>query len=279
MPVPISQQAFQAVVMDYYHTHGRALPWRTPELTSQPDGSLDAYKIMVSELMLQQTQVNRVIPKYQAFLEVFPTVVSLAEAPLSAVLQLWNGLGYNRRAKYLHSAAQVVQQNYGGVFPRSTTELTALPGIGKNTAGAIMAYAFNEPVAFIETNIRTVYIHYFFHDQLSVADAEILALVEQTMDRDDPRTWYWALMDLGSTLKREVGNASRLSKGYTKQSRFEGSLRQLRGKILKQLLQGGVLEAELLSSLLDDRAAVALAALYQEGLVSIDKKGLVSLPL
>lgn len=135
--MPANIQAFQDTVWDYYRRHGRHdLPWRQPQTT----GQFTAYPIVVSELMLQQTQVNRVIPKYEHFLQAFPTVKRLAAAPLSEVLTLWSGLGYNRRAKFLWQLAQRVVDDYKGTFPRELSSLVALPGIGPNTAGAVLAY-------------------------------------------------------------------------------------------------------------------------------------------
>lgn len=169
---------FRAVVLDYYTQHGRHdLPWRQPEA----DGSFDPYKILVSELMLQQTQVSRVIPKYEQFLELFPTVQDVATSSLAAILTAWSGLGYNRRAKYLHLAAKQIVHDFGGELPHDVDELIKLPGVGPNTAGAIAAYAFNQPVTFVETNIRTVYIYHFFHDQSDVPDSAILKLLIQTL--------------------------------------------------------------------------------------------------
>ena len=165
---------FQQTVWEYYDQSGRhSLSWRLPE----PDGRFNPYKIMVSEVMLQQTQVSRVIVKYQQFLELFPTVTDLARAELGQVLTAWQGLGYNRRAKFLWQAAQMVEAEFAGVFPQDQKELTRLPGIGINTAGAIMAYAYDQPVSFIETNIRTVFIHHFFHDQQAVPDQLIMQIV------------------------------------------------------------------------------------------------------
>lgn len=258
---------FVRTAWNHYREHGRhGLPWRRPE----PDGSFDPYKILVSEVMLQQTQVPRVIPKYDAFLRRFPTLRSLATAPLGDVLVSWQGLGYNRRAKYLWQAARAVTSDYHGMFPRSVDDLSKLPGIGRNTAGAILAYAFNEPVVFVETNIRTVFIHYFFKDQAGVPDKAILDLVSRMLDNDNPREWYWALMDYGSYLKQSVGNLARQSKAYTKQSRFAGSERQLRGRVLHLLAQESLNEADLLAELDDPRAAKLLARLEHEGLILHD---------
>ena len=222
------------IVTDYYRTNKRDLPWRSPE----KNGTFDPYKIMVSELMLQQTQVSRVIPKYEQFLVAFPSVAALAQAELSEVLALWLGLGYNRRAKFLHQAAQVAHDLYHDLIPSTYTELITLPGIGPNTAGAILSYAYNQKVAFIETNIRTVFLHHCFTGQVDISDSQILPLVEQAVNNLSelsPREWYWALMDYGVHLKATQPNPSRRSKHHTKQSKFEGSRRQMRGAILRQL--------------------------------------------
>jgi A/G-specific adenine glycosylase len=183
------REVFLESLWSYYAASGRTmLPWRLPEA----DGSFEPYKIMVSELMLQQTQVPRVVPKYQAFLERFPSVDALAAAELGEVLRAWQGLGYNRRAKFLWQAAQVVRTQRS--FPDTAEGLVKLPGIGRNTAGAILAYAYNQPVVFVETNVRTVYIHHFFADRTDIHDTEIAALVAQTLDREQPRDFFWALM-------------------------------------------------------------------------------------
>lgn len=260
---------FVDTVWNYYDAHGRHdLPWRKPDA----DGSFDPYKIMVSEIMLQQTQVGRVIPKYQEFLQQFPAVSALAKAPLADVLQAWSGLGYNRRAKFLWQAAQYVQHQCQGVFPRTVDELVALPGVGKNTAGAIATYAYQTAVPFIETNIRTVYIHHFFADHTDVSDAALLPYITQTLhergDDRSPREWYWALMDYGAFLKKQgVGQIDR-SEHYKKQAPLKGSVREVRGLILKQLAKQDLAE-ELLAERVpaDERFQAALDALVKEGLV------------
>lgn len=259
---------FVDTVWNYYDAHGRHdLPWRKPDA----DGSFDPYKIMVSEIMLQQTQVGRVIPKYQEFLQQFPAVSALAKAPLADVLQAWSGLGYNRRAKFLWQAAQYVQHQCQGVFPRTVDELVALPGVGKNTAGAIATYAYQTAVPFIETNIRTVYIHHFFADHTDVSDAALLPYITQTLhergDDRSPREWYWALMDYGTFLKQTVGNVSRKSKVYAKQSTFEGSKRQVRGQVLRALAEGPQTAADLANSITDDRLQTVLADLTRESML------------
>lgn len=258
-----ARRAFQAQIWDYYQRHGRHdLPWR------QAENGFNPYHILVSEVMLQQTQVSRVLPKYRQFLERFSTPEALAAVPLGDVLRVWSGLGYNRRAKYLHQAAQQIVENYGGVFPRTVLELTGLPGIGQGTAGAILAYAFNEPVAFVETNIRTVFIHHFFHDQTGVADKAVLALVNQTLpEPGKSREWYWALMDYGSYLKKAEGNPNHRSRSYSKQSKFNGSRRQIRGQILR-LLGGAPMSRRLLMhQVADERVGEVVDQLIAEGLV------------
>lgn len=223
------EQQFVNTVWRYYEEQGRHdLPWRQ---TTSP------YRIVVSELMLQQTQVARVLPKYQAFVKAFPNTKRLAEASLRDVLRLWQGLGYNRRAKLLHQAAATVHSQQGGRWPQTQAGLCALPGIGPYTAGAIMAFAYNQPVPIIETNIRTVYLHHFWPSQSAVTDAEILQQVTRTLPTDCSRDWYWALMDYGAHLKKVVANRNHQSKHYHKQTVFKGSVREVRGAIIRLLSQ------------------------------------------
>jgi A/G-specific adenine glycosylase len=186
--------------------------------------------------MLQQTQVIRVAEKFPPFVERFPSPCDLAQAPLSDVLEAWLGLGYNRRAKFLHQSAQQICKLYGGQVPAQVHDLKQLAGIGDNTAKAIAVYAYGQPHAFVETNIRTVFIHHFFEDRTGIDDKEIMPLVEASLDRQNPRLWYWALMDYGSWLKKEHGNASRRSSSYYRQSKFEGSFRQKRAAVLRCVL-------------------------------------------
>lgn len=191
---------------------------------------------MVSEIMLQQTQVERVIPKFEAFIAAYPTTKALAQGPVASVLALWSGLGYNRRALYLKRAAEEVESRFKGKFPKEYDDLLSLSGIGPYTASAIRAFAYNKPSAFIETNIRTVYLHFFFKDQENVSDKDIFSYIEKMLDTENPRKWYSALMDYGTMLKQTIGNANKRSRHYTKQSKFQGSERQVRGEVLKFLL-------------------------------------------
>jgi A/G-specific adenine glycosylase len=220
-------RSFRKKVLAHYRTDGRDLPWRT---------TTDPYRILVSEIMLQQTQVERVIDKYRAFLAVFPDFSTLATAPLPELLRLWQGMGYNRRALSLRALAQQVVTGHNGSLPANRDTLITLPGIGPYTSGAIMAFAFNMPVVFMDTNIRRVFIHEFFQDSENIHDNELLPLVEQTLDVRNLRNWYNALMDYGATLKRTQANPNKRSAHYARQSPFENSNRQVRGRILKAIL-------------------------------------------
>jgi A/G-specific adenine glycosylase len=271
---------FHRALTDYYYQSGRhGMPWRKPD----KQGNFDPYKILVSEIMLQQTQVDRVIPKYHEFLELYPDITSLAKAKLGDVLRAWNGLGYNRRAKYLWEAARQIVHDHEGIFPMSPDDLKRLPGIGPNTAGAIMSYAFNTPVVYVETNIRTVVIHHFFHNKQSVDDKDIRAVLELLLPGDkkddharmqgaklSPREFYWAMMDYGTYLKKTVGNLSRASKTYSKQSAFEGSLRQVRGAVIRLLTKGPHSRQELDAAVNDERLPAVLESLNTEALITED---------
>lgn len=230
----------------------RDLPWRRTR---------DPYHIWLSEVMLQQTQVARVETRMPAWLERFPSVEALAEAPTSDVLEAWQGMGYNRRALAIKRAAQEIMKRYDGAFPRETKELVALPGIGPATAQGIRAFAFDLPGVYLETNVRTVFLHHFFPDVPAVPDRELTPLVEATCPlapegiaartdgasgterfavpqdaEDTPRSWYYALLDYGAYLKKTLPNPSRRSAAYTRQSRFEGSRRQKRAEVVRMLL-------------------------------------------
>lgn len=259
------------MIYDHYDQYGRDLPWRKTE---------DPYAIVVSEIMLQQTQVNRVIDKYLEFIAAFPSVRSLAQVPLREVLRIWQGLGYNRRVLSLKKLADVVLADYDGEIPSDVRRLVKLPGIGPATAHSICAFAFNQPVVFIETNIRTVFIHHFFNDHNEVLDSEIRPLVEQTLDRDNPGRWYNALMDYGVALKKQFTNPGKKSAHYQKQAPFEGSNRQVRGAILKMLMkQRHYTQAQLIDRLPYDATVIKMniKQLVKEGLV-VKKRAYISIP-
>jgi A/G-specific adenine glycosylase len=261
------EKQFTKTVWKHYRANGRHdLPWRKTE---------NPYHILVSELMLQQTQVTRVIPKYKAFLKAFPTARRLAAAPLGDVLRAWQGLGYNRRAKFLWLTAQAITHDCKGKWPTTLEDLRALPGVGSYTAGAVMNFAYNIPVPLIETNIRTVYIHHFFQDREGVSDAELILIVERTLDRKTPREWNWALMDYGTHLKTTIGNLNKKSKTYQKQSNFKESNRYVRGAILRSLARGPSSKVNLfktLSTIEKKRIELALDTLSTEGLVTFTRQ-------
>jgi len=260
MPDDLAIESFRRKVYDHSAKHGRDFPWRHTD---------DPYCILVSEVMLQQTQTGRVSGKYREFVQRFPDVCALARASISDVLSTWQGLGYNRRALSLHRTAGIICGSFSGLVPREKEALIALPGIGPYTAAAICTFAFGIPHAFIETNIRTVFINEFFPKVESVQDRDILRIVETTLDRTAPRRWYEALMDYGAMLKAS-GNPSRRSAHHRHQSAFKGSRREARGMILRALLGEGPQSMDVLKSLIpqwDDRFDEALRALRQDGLI------------
>ena len=261
-PTPDAIALFRDLILSYYRAHGRDLPWRH---------TTDPYRILVSEIMLQQTQVERVAVKYPEFLDRFPDFKSLARARRSEVLLAWQGMGYNRRAIALQETARRVTEEYGGRLPADVETLATFPGIGKATAAAISAYAFNMQVAYIETNIRRIFIHFFFQDREGIRDDEILPLVERTLYRENPREWYSALMDYGTVLKKRTANPNRRSASYSRQRRFEGSDRQIRGRILALVLdEGTVTEKEMILRLCEEPGRVKriLGDLAREGFVA-----------
>ena len=253
--------AFRSFVRDYYGREGRDFAWRRTH---------DPYEILVSEVMLQQTPTGRVEKKYPQFLQAFPTVRDLADAGFDDVLTLWRGLGYNRRAKALKRSAQLIVEEHGGEVPRDMDELMELPSVGRSTASGVLAFSYNEPVVFVEVNIRRVFIYFFFPERDKVRDREMLPLVETTLDRENPRDWYYALMDYGVTLKEKHRDLHRKSARYRKQAPFEGSDRQIRGQILRLLLDQKSASSKEIRQSLDaesDRVTENLANLVEEGMI------------
>jgi A/G-specific adenine glycosylase len=255
-------QEFRDTMFAYYREHGRRLPWRYID---------SPYRILVSEFMLQQTQVDRVLTKYDPFISRFPDINAVAHASLRDVLAEWQGLGYNRRAANLHKAAQKVVHDFNGMIPDCADTLQALPGVGPSTAGAVVAFAFNKPAVFIETNIRRVFIHFFFPGADKVSDKQIFPLVERALDRTDPRSWYYALMDYGVMLASREANPNRRSAHYHRQSRFENSDRQIRGMILKALVAHPALALEELVQSVPrepERTRIIVDRLQKEGILT-----------
>lgn len=259
---------FRKKVLAHFRKYGRSLPWRD---------NTDPYWVLISEVMLQQTQVSRGLVKFPAFIAKFPSFDALARATTPEVLAAWQGLGYNRRALFLKRTAELIVEHHGGTLPRDIEVLKRFPGIGPNTAASILAFAYNTPHAFIETNVRTVFLHHFFAGAKNISDAQLMPLITAALDRRNPRRWYWALMDYGTYLKKNFGNVSRRSRHYAKQSKFEGSLRQLRGSILRLLLQHKKLSAgkilDLSPERTQDEVETALGQLLGEGFVEKNGNG------
>ena len=259
----MSSTSFKRTVWNFYRIHGRHdLPWRE---------TYDPYRILVSEVMLQQTQVDRVLPFYQDFIQRFPTAKELAHAPLSDVLKSWQGLGYNRRAKMVHEAARKIAREG---MPKDVAGLEALPGVGPYTARAIAAFSYNQDVILVETNIRTAIMHHFFSKKKKVSDREIEKILGRVFPKGRSRSWYSALMDYGASLKRSGIKLNAKHSKYVKQEKFAGSHREARGAILRALSRGAQSAAELTNLLGHERKAQltrACAALLLEGM--IQKRG------
>ncbi len=216
----------------------RKLPWR---------GDLSPWHILLSEVMLQQTQVSRVASVFPLWRERFPTPSSFALLSVAEALAAWSGLGYNRRALSLLATAKILAETYLDSVPASEDALRTLPGIGPYTARAILAFAFDIPSVFLETNIRAVYIRHFFEGAEKVSDAELEAIGRALLDESHPRAWYTALMDYGAWLKVHELNFTKKAATYRPQKRFQGSERQLRGALLKALLKAAPTSVEALS--------------------------------
>lgn len=240
---PESINNIREIIWTYHATSRRDFQWRN---------HISPYHVVVSEVMLQQTQTSRVEQKFTPFITRFPDFNSLASAPFDEVLRYWKGLGYNRRAQNLQRIAQSIVKDYNGHVPTDPVQLQKLPGLGAATAASICTFTHNIPTVFLETNIRTVLIFFFFATDKPIHDKELLPLAAQLLDKENPREWYYALMDIGVLLKKRVGNFSQLSKAYSKQSKFEGSRRQIRGKILELLLNSSGHSTEELIQLIND---------------------------
>ncbi|MEI6400457.1 MAG: A/G-specific adenine glycosylase [bacterium] len=256
---------FRKMLYDWYKKNGRhSLPWRQ---------TTDPYSIFISELMLQQTQAPRVVPKYEAFLKKFPTAKVLARANTQTILQYWQGLGYNRRALFAQRACIEIQKTYKGIFPKSRDSLISLPGIGPYTARAICVFAYNQSELVIETNVRTVIIHHFLQNKENVADSEIETILKEIVDTKNPRKFYSAMMDYGTYLKGQGIKTHRKSTTYQKQSKFEGSFRQIRGQLVKAYASGGYKNVQKLIRLQEkvvkNDYKKALELLVKEGIVKI----------
>ncbi len=217
---------FQKQILSWYKKNKRDMPWRKTK---------DPYKILVSEVMLQQTQVPRVLLKYQEFLKEFPTLKSLAHAPDRKLLKVWAGLGYWKRALALKKTAKSILKKHQGKFPKDPKTLETFPGIGPYTARALACFAFQNKDAFLDTNIRRVYLHFFFSKKKNVSDKKILEVAQKAVWSKNSRTWHYALFDYGAVVLKDK-KINKQSKHYAKQSKFKGSFRSFRTKVMRFLL-------------------------------------------
>ncbi len=261
----MDKEVFQKMIWDFYEKNGRHdLPWRNTQ---------NLYDILVSELMLQQTQVSRVLPKYTEWIARYPNFKTLAESNFIDVLQMWQGLGFQRRAKYLYQIAGILKNKTEKELRKMTVEeLDLLPGVGPYTASAIHTFVSDAEEIFIETNIRTIFIHHFFSDQKNIKDEDILQKIKDTLPQYGFREWYFALMDYGAHLKVNGIKNNIQSASYTKQSKFIGSNRQVRGQILKSMLETHVTTKIILQREIGtqkDALIKALLELEKEGFIVI----------
>ena len=262
-----SLSAFSSHIHDFYDSWGRSFAWRE---------TTDPYRILLSEVMLQQTQTARVEPKYELFLSLWPGFEALAKAPLEELLFHWKGLGYNRRALNLRKSAQMTEM-WGWTIPADEKTIRSLPGVGKATAAAVMAFCYQKQSIYLETNIRRVLLYSFYPDQDAVKDAELEVLLFRLAEKQaDMKRWYYALMDYGVLLKYLVPNANQRSAHYSRQSRFENSNRQIRGQLIHLLCDTGEKSEEQICSLLshfsEERILNSLEQLKKEGFVAEESK-------
>lgn len=285
-PTPHGDHAFGGGAID----PGAVLSWGMPRLRDLPwRRTRDPWTILVAEVMLQQTQALRVIPKWERFLATFPTPAECAAASLGDVLRVWQGLGYPRRARNLHAAAAVIGAQHGGLVPDDLESLLALPGVGPYTARAILAFAYERDVAVVDTNIARVLAR---TAGMRLTPKQAQSAADELVPRDEGWAWNQILMDLGAIVCRPtpacgacplestcawavagrpspdpaVGSAG----VSTPQTRFEGSDRQARGRVLAALADGSAPSTEF-----DGRI---LAGLVGDGLVVVTPDGTASLP-
>jgi A/G-specific adenine glycosylase len=258
--------AFKKAVYSNYKEAKRVFPWRT---------NTNPWGILVSEFMLQQTQTERVVEYWNKWMDKWPSPKIFHKASLEDALRAWSGLGYNRRCYNLKDCARRIVREYDGEIPDKPGDLEQLQGIGPYTARAVPCFAYNVPTVFIETNIRAAVLHFFFKEEDQVKDKELLPILQTCLDQNDPRTWYWALMDYGAALKRLTPNPNRRSAHYTRQSPFAGSFRQLRGAVIRALVQWGPADKEELQRRSgierDEDLYLAVDALEKEQMVAESK--------
>lgn len=264
MPGAEAVEGFRRTVRTHQQENSRRMAWRETR---------DPWAILVSEVMLQQTQVSRVQVKFEEWFDAFPDLRSVAAAPLSLVIERWQGLGYNRRAMWLKRSAEMIVERFGGEVPGDVVSLRELPGVGAATAAAVMNYAWGVPVPFIETNVRAVILHHFFAGASGVPDSQVMPIVSATWDLEEPRDWGYALMDYGTHLKRTLENPSRRSRHHARQTPFEGSRRQRRARLLRAVLERPGSDTETLASASGEDAAAVheiLEELAEEGFIALE---------
>ena len=261
-PNPEQLAAFTQRVWQQGERLYRDLPWRNTR---------DPYAILVSEVMLQQTQVSRVLGRWERWIETFPTARALAVAPVTPVLELWQGMGYNRRALNLKRSAEEVVARFGGQVPQGRGELLSLPGVGPATAAGVRAFAFCQPGVYLETNVRTVFLHELYQGRDKVPDKELEPLVAATCPEAGARvrSWYYALLDYGAHLKRTLPNPSRRSAQHTRQSAFAGSHRQKRAYLLRRVLEAPASTGQLADDLSQAERSAGRPALSEEQVAAI----------
>ena len=257
-------KVFQETILSFYDEHERSFPWRETQ---------DPYKIWVSEVMLQQTQANRVIPKYEDWMKTFPTVKSLAQANMTNVLEQWKGLGYNNRAKWLRDAAKKVIDEYEGELPTKTKELETLKGVGPYTSRAIQIFAHNMDQVTVDTNIRRIFISEFDLDK-ETSTEDIYPLARQVLPRGKSREWHNALMDYGAlkATSQETG-----VKPETTQGTFKGSNRWYRSKVLQQVMEKSRSITQVEEEY-GEKGMKAVRTLRKDDMIKVGEDGKISLP-
>ena len=255
-------KSFRTKIRTFYRKHGRDLPFR---MINNP------YLVTVSEIMLQQTQVDRVIPKYENWIKQFPDWKTLSKSSNKSILTYWSGLGYNRRALYLKEIAQIIVKNHNGKMPPDIKTLQSFPGIGKYTSHAILIFAFDKRVAAVDTNIRKVLLHEF-NLPPETSEKDIQSLADLVLPKTKIKEWHYALMDYAKTLPQDVH--IKYQTKY-KQSKFEGSLRQIRGEIIRQLTKNRFTTIQQISAILkrnDVDIQKAITTLVNENMIQVKNK-------
>jgi A/G-specific adenine glycosylase len=276
-------KTFQKEILTWYKNHQRDLPWRKTR---------DPYCILISEVMSQQTQLSRVVPKYEAWIAIFPTVHDLAKANISEVLKYWSGLGYNRRALNLKRAAEKISEQYDNVFPNTEKELISLPGIGTYTARAVLCFAFDEQIAVVDTNVRKVILTQILNRHsrersdsgiLQLADSERIApfagmtekefeeIATQLLPHGMAYEWNQALMDYAAMVLKKEKIA------IPKQSKYVGSHRYYRSKVLKILLEKNKVKVDEIGEFLKNDYTLAEKDWLEKLLKELEKEGFISI--